>query len=113
MGAVVPLVSTQERLLKCARQPPAVMLDRHRDDVLAAATRRKLANVRIFGSVARNMDTLTSDIDLLVTATPGASLFDLVGFAAEIEAFLGYSVDVVSDRNIDPESADAREALLL
>ena len=110
---MVPLESTQERLLKCARNPPAVMLDRRRDDVVAAAARRHLTNVRVFGSVARNEDTLTSDIDLLVTAAPGASLFDIVGFAAEVEAFLGYPVDVVSDRGIDPDSAIAREALSL
>jgi hypothetical protein len=112
-GTVVPLESTQERLLKCARNPPAVMLDRCRDDVVAAAAKRHLTNVRVFGSVARNEDTLMSDIDLLVTATPGASLFDIVGFAAEVEAFLGYPVDVVSDRSIDPNSAIAREALSL
>ena len=110
---VVPTESTQERLLKCARCPPAVMLDRRRDDVVAAAAKRHLTNVRVFGSVARNEDTLTSDIDLLVTPAAGASLFDLVSFATEVEAFLGYSVDVVSDRGIDPESAIIREALSL
>jgi predicted nucleotidyltransferase len=89
------------------------MLDRRRDDVVAAAARRHLANVRVFGSVARNEDTLTSDIDLLVTAASGASLFDIVGFANEVEEFLGYPVDVVSDRDIEPDSAIAREALSL
>ena len=112
-GMVVPTESTQERLLKCARRPPAAMLDRRRDDVVAAAARRNLTNVRVFGSVARNEDTLTSDIDLLVTPASGASLFDLVGFATEVETFLGYPVDVVSDRGIDPESTIVREALSL
>ncbi len=109
-GAVVPTESTQVRLLKCARRPPAAMLDSRRDEVVAAATRRHLTNVRVFGSVARNEDTLTSDIDLLVSPASGASLFDLVGFATEVEAFLGYPVDVVSDRGVDPESAIVREA---
>jgi len=112
-GSVIPTDSTQERLLKCARRPPAAMLDRRRDDVVAAAARRHLTNVRVFGSVARNEDTLMSDIDLLVTPASGASLFDLIGFANEIEAFLGYPVDVVSDRDIDPASAIIREALSL
>ncbi|MHB1210268.1 MAG: hypothetical protein ACYC1I_11280, partial [Acidimicrobiales bacterium] len=31
---MVPTESTQERLLKCAWNPPAVMLDRRRDDVV-------------------------------------------------------------------------------
>ncbi len=112
-GTVVPTESTQERLLKCARRPPAEMLDHRREDVVAAAAKRHLTNVRVFGSVARNKDTLTSDIDLLVTPVSGASLFDLVGFAIEVEAFLGYPVDVVSDRGIDPDSAIIREALSL
>jgi hypothetical protein len=89
------------------------MLDSHRDEVVAAAARRHLTNVRVFGSVARNEDTLTSDIDLLVTPASGASLFDLVGFATEVEAFLGYPVDVVSDRGAHPDSAIVREALSL
>lgn len=112
-GTVVPLASTKKRLLLCARNPPAVMLDRLRDDVVAAAARRHLANVRVFGSVARNEDTLTSDIDLLVTAGSGASLFDIIGFANEVEELLGCPVDVVSDRDIDQDSAIAREALSL
>lgn len=109
-GTVVPTESTQERLLKCARNPPAVMLDRRRDDVVAAAARNHLTNVRVFGSVARNEDTLTSDIDLLVTPASGALLFGLVGFADEVEAFLGYPVDVVSDLGTEPDSAIIREA---
>jgi len=112
-GTVIPTESTQERLLKCARRPPAVMLDRRRDDVVTVATRWHLTNVRVFGSVARNEDTLTSDIDLLVTPASGASLFDMVGFANEVEVILGYPVDVVSDRGIDPESNIIREALSL
>ena len=89
------------------------MLDRRRNDVVAAAAKRHLTNVRVFGSVVRNKDTLTSDIDLLVTPTSGATLFDLVGFATEAEALLGYSVDVVSDHGVDPDSAIIREALSL
>ena len=112
-GLVVPTELTQVRLLKCARRPPAAVLDSRRDEVVAAAARRRLTNVRVFGSVARNEDTLTSDIDLLVTPASGASLFDLVGFATEVEAFLGYPVDVISDRGVDPDSAMIREALSL
>jgi predicted nucleotidyltransferase len=89
------------------------MLDRRRDDVVVAAARNHIANVRVFGSVARNEDTLLSDIDLLVTPAPGATLLDMVGFAAEVEAMLGYPVDVVSDRGIEPDSVIFRDALSL
>lgn len=40
-----------------------------------------------------------SDVDLLVHATDDASLFDLAGFMAEIQALLKVRVDVVADDN--------------
>ena len=37
-----------------------------------------------------------SDLDLLVNALPGATLFDLGGLQAELEELLGISVDLVT-----------------
>ncbi|MBT1607151.1 nucleotidyltransferase family protein [Curtobacterium flaccumfaciens] len=42
----------------------------------------------------RGQDTEHSDIDLLVHLTPAASLFDLGGFAHEVERITGFEVDV-------------------
>lgn len=63
---------------------------------------RRLGNVRVFGSVARNSATVASDVDLLVHPQPDASLFDLAGFMSDVSALLGVDVDVVSDRGRGP-----------
>lgn len=112
-GLVVPTPATQERLLQAVRPLPAVALDRHRQEVNRLAGTHKLGNVRVYGSVARGQDTRSSDIDLLVTADPGASLLDLSAFANDVEDLLGYEVDVTSDRGVSPESSIVRDALSL
>ncbi len=87
----------------------------HRDEILSVAKRRRVENVRVFGSVARGDAGATSDIDLLVDLAPQASLLDLSGFAGEVEALLGVQVDVVPVRSIRAEIRDRvlREALPL
>jgi uncharacterized protein len=52
--------------------------------------------MRVFGSVASGEDVPGSDLDLLVRFAPGASLFDQVGLAQDLEDVLGVRVDVVS-----------------
>jgi hypothetical protein len=112
-GSVIPTPATQERLLRAVRPLPSVVLDRHRQKVKRLARAHRLDNVRVFGSVARGEDTLFSDIDLVVTAEPHASLLDFSAFADEVEQVLGYDVDVTSDRGLDPVSPILREALSL
>lgn len=112
-GSVVPAPATQERLLRAARALPSVVLDRRRDQVKAMAARYGLFNVRVFGSVARGTDTVTSDVDLLVTPSPGTTLFGLAAYADEVEDLLGYDVDVVSDRTLGVMPRIEAEALAL
>ena len=57
-------------------------------------------NVRVFGSVARGDADEASDIDSLVEMDPARSLFDLGGLQLELEALLGWRVDVVSERGL-------------
>jgi len=95
------------------RPLPSVALDRHRGEILSSASRHKVSNVRVFGSVARGQDTRFSDVDLLVTPDEGTSLFDLVAFAQETEDIVGCPVDVLSDRTVDGESPIARDAVAL
>lgn len=64
-------------------------LNRHRDNLLALASRHRATRIRIFGSVARGEDKPDSDIDLLVDFAPEASLLDLVGLQQDAEALLG------------------------
>jgi len=61
----------------------------------------------VFGSVARGEDSSDSDIDLLVDAEPGATLFGLLGLQAELERMLGRPVDLALRSGLRPEVAEA------
>ena len=88
---------------------PSESLRIHREAVRAAARRFRLENPRVFGSVARGTDTEASDLDLLVDAPPGTTLFDIGGLADELQTLLGLPVDVVISRELP---ARDRERLL-
>jgi uncharacterized protein len=79
---------------------PSTAIDPHRRDVHALALRHRLTNPRVFGSALRGTDTDGSDLDLLVDASPGASLIDLSNLQAELEALLGVPVDVVTPQDL-------------
>jgi predicted nucleotidyltransferase len=112
-GSVVPSRATQERLLRAARPLPSAVLARRRAEVKALAARHGLSNVRVFGSVARGTDTVASDVDLLVTPSPGTTFFGLAAYAVEVEDLLGCEVDVVSDRALAAMPRIAGEAVVL
>jgi predicted nucleotidyltransferase len=71
-----------------------------RRQILAAASRRGLGEVRVFGSVARGEAIETSDVDLLVAPGPNTTLFDLSGFALDVEEIVGRHVDVATPRGL-------------
>jgi len=73
---------------------PSVVLDMNRSAVREAVGRFRTANPRIFGSVLYGTDRDGSDLDLLVDALPGATLFDLGGLQDELSSLLGIDVDV-------------------
>lgn len=56
-----------------------------------------MRNVRVFGSAARREDTEDSDLDLLVEAPPGTSLYDLARVELELEKILNCKVEVVTE----------------
>jgi predicted nucleotidyltransferase len=60
-------------------------------------------HVAVFGSVARGDEHAGSDVDLLIDAAPGTTLFDLAQFQTDIEQLLGTKVDVVTRASLDPE----------
>jgi predicted nucleotidyltransferase len=75
---------------------PSEALEQKREAVVAAIEGcPKVANPRIFGSVARGDDVDGSDIDFLVDAMPGATLFDLGGLQYRLEEILGVKVHLV------------------
>lgn len=75
---------------------PSVVLDMKRNAVREAVSRFRTTNPRVFGSVLHGTDRDGSDIDLLVDALPGATLFDLGGLQDELESLLGLQVDLLT-----------------
>lgn len=75
---------------------PSVALDLKRAEVRETASRFHVENPRVFGSVLHGADRDGSDLDLLVDALPGATLFDLGGLQVELEVLLGVRVDVLT-----------------
>ncbi len=71
-----------------------------RSDILAVADRYGITNVRVFGSVARHEAREDSDLDLLVTFGPTATLLTHAGFQRELSDLLGIRVEVASDRGL-------------
>lgn len=75
---------------------PSAALAKHRLAVIEAVTRSRAANPRVFGSALRGDDSENSDLDLLVDALRGATLFDLGGLQVELEDILGVKVDLLT-----------------
>jgi len=78
------------------------LLKEKQGEILGLAAKYGARNVRIFGSVARGKADEQSDVDFLVEMEPGRSLLDLGGLQAELEALLGCSVDVVTEKGLKP-----------
>ena len=82
---------------------PSVVLDLKRSAVREAVGRFRTANPRVFGSVLHGTDRDGSDIDLLVDALPGATLFDLGGLQDELESLVGVGGDLVTPGGLAPK----------
>jgi predicted nucleotidyltransferase len=78
------------------------VLQRKRDEILRIAASHGARDVRVFGSLARGEAGPGSDIDILVKLDPGRSLLDIIAFKQDLEDFLGYEVDVVTEAAISP-----------
>jgi len=85
---------------------PSIALNQHRDAVYRVAGRFRAANPRVFGSTLHGDDGEDSDLDLLVDALPGATLFDLGGLQDELEQLLGVSVDLVTPHDLPTKFRD-------
>jgi len=63
--------------------------------------------VRVFGSVARGEDDLSSDIDLLIELPEGqshaAELLTVLGLSEELSQLVGARIDVVTPRTLREE----------
>ena len=82
---------------------PSQALKHHRLAVLKAAKQFRATNLRVFGSAQTQSDSEASDLDLLVDALPGATLFDLGGLQDELQELLGLRVDLVTPADLPPK----------
>ncbi|HET7836810.1 MAG TPA: nucleotidyltransferase family protein [Variovorax sp.] len=82
---------------------PSLALERQRGAIREAAARYRVANPRVFGSTLHGTDQDGSDLDLLVDALPGATLFDLGGLQDELEHLLGIQVDLKTPADLPPK----------
>ena len=77
---------------------PSTALNTYREQIRAIVLAHHATNARVFGSVIRDEDTETSDLDLLVEPTPATSLMDIGAIRLELKALLGINVDVVTPK---------------
>lgn len=77
----------------------------HRKQVREIAQAHNLANVRVFGSVARGEETMNSDIDLLVDVPKGIGLLGLARAEKDLRSLLNAPVDLVPADGLKPDVA--------
>ena len=75
---------------------PSTALRKHRESICQMTQQYRATNPRVFGSVLRGEDSDGSDLDLLVDALPGTTLFDLGGLQMALEELLGVPVDLLT-----------------
>ncbi|MBS0583027.1 MAG: nucleotidyltransferase family protein [Proteobacteria bacterium] len=85
---------------------PSQALVQHREAICATVARFRVANPRVFGSVLHGVDRDGSDLDLLVDALPGVTLFELGGLQEELQHLLGVPVDLLTPGEISREFRD-------
>ncbi|MBP1845445.1 putative nucleotidyltransferase [Rhizobium petrolearium] len=85
---------------------PSEVLEKNREAIREATKRFNAANPRVFGSVARGEDRPDSDLDILVDALPGTTLFDLGGLQDTLETLLRVKVDLVTSGGIRKSMRD-------
>ncbi|MEO6278413.1 nucleotidyltransferase family protein [Roseateles sp.] len=78
------------------------LIEAHRTALVTLAQRRGVTGVRVFGSMSRDDATDSSDVDLLVTLTPGISALALGGLLLDAQELLGRRVDVVTEASLHP-----------
>lgn len=94
-------------VIELTRRSTLEQLRAHRDEIHTVLAAHGAANPTVFGSVAREQDSAESDIDLLIDADAGTTLFDLLSMQAELEAMFGRPVDLTLRSGLKPGVAAA------
>ncbi|MFH1829498.1 MAG: nucleotidyltransferase family protein [Pseudomonadota bacterium] len=82
------------------------LIKQKHSEILAIALSYGATSVRIFGSAARGQAKPSSDLDILVSMKPGATLLDIIAIKQDLEDLLGISVDVVTENSLSPYIRD-------
>jgi predicted nucleotidyltransferase len=82
---------------------PSEALATHRAALRQVVSRHALLHPRVFGSVLTGTDQDGSDLDLLVDAPTGTTLFKLAGLQIDAEELLGVKVDVLTPGGLSPK----------
>lgn len=75
-------------------------LRKRRNEIIQIANRHGAHNIRIFGSVNKEIERLDSDVDFLVDLEKGRSLLDLGGMVFDLQQLLGRRIDVVTEKGL-------------
>lgn len=91
------------------------LLETHRNELRSLALQYGLRSIRVFGSMARNDASSTSDVDLLVESKEPISGFSLGAMLMDAQDLLGRKVDIVTMQALHPLMRDRvmRESVLL
>lgn len=82
------------------------LIETHRSEILALAERHGVFDVRVFGSMARGDADPDSDVDLLVSLSPGRTGLALGGLLMDVQDLLQRRVDVVTEGCLHPALRD-------
>ncbi|WP_165218247.1 nucleotidyltransferase family protein [Affinirhizobium pseudoryzae] len=85
---------------------PSEVLNENRQAIRALAVRHRVANPRVFGSVARGEDREDSDLDILVDTLEETTLFDLGGLQHDLETLLQRRIDLATSKGLRPKVRD-------
>lgn len=116
LGVSQPAVSQQ---LKASRDlvgvHPETLLKAAAPVLVDVARAKGFDRLAVFGSVARGQARIDSDIDLLVDASPGTTIRELLALRKTFEELLDRSVDLVTYGGLKAGLDDdiRREAVLL
>ena len=78
------------------------IIEQNRAKILALAERHGVADVRVFGSMARGDADATSDVDLLVSLSSGKTGLALGALLMDVQDLLQRRVEVLTEKSLHP-----------
>lgn len=85
---------------------PSDVLHSNRVAIRRIVKAHRASNARVFGSVARGVDTDDSDLDILIDPTSETTLFDIGAIRFELAQLLGIRVDVLTPKGLPVKFRD-------